>query len=793
MIDIGATVLCMSPNLKEWTGRVRQWGLGRVRAAAAVYRRELHKRQMTPYAYVFDRYRRRYESQVIGDPSRVRGPGRSGLVSVVLPVYNGEDYVEQAIQSVLAQSYADLEVIVVDDGSTDGTPAILERLGQNDERIRLIRQANQRLPRALASGFQAARGEFLTWTSADNALKPECLESLVAELRAHPDRDLVYANIDIIGPDGAPLAGSDWFAGYQVPRGSEHVHLPTDPSELNIWPNNYVAAAFLYKDSVPYLVGDYSRHLFGLEDYDYWMRVNAVLRLRHTDSLEPVYDYRFHDASLTARDTELGITSRREALMIFEEFRRDFQLCPTLWCVTNASKREPLARRAQATLRGSARQVIDPARLRGLNLTPLWCPAIHLHVAPASHGSSGPPADFPPGMLHVLLVDDNELPAEVHEGWDLALAVVLAGRPPRTVRPWQGWLASDEVGPLLQAAELRCKTEQLRTIESLIHEPTDQPLELSIIVCTYRRSELLVRTVEAIAAQEGLADVAFEVVIVNNDPDDLSVKPLIDKLRVRHFPAAAARLRVIDCPFPGLSFARNFGIAAARGAILSFLDDDSIPERGWLGATVKAFAEHPDAGVVGGAIRVVVPDTAPTWLEPDWRGYWSQFIPPEETYQTVSQYWDQPYGANWSCRRRAIVAAGGFRTGYGRKGNDFGGGEELIAGCIVQALGYSVGVEPGSVVQHAVDPGRFTLDHVARTIRAGLNVSYQCQTDLYFQAGTTVRMGIARALRCMQRSLRGSSRAERVRQRAYAAAHWEVARRQMRDRWLRMRKPYATR
>jgi glycosyltransferase involved in cell wall biosynthesis len=115
----------------------------------------------------------------------------------VLPVYNGEDYIEQAVRSVLAQSYSDFELLVVDDGSTDRTWAILARLTMEDARIRLIRQKNQRLPSALAAGFRAATGEFLTWTSADNVLKPGCLETLVDELRAHPERDLVYANLDL--------------------------------------------------------------------------------------------------------------------------------------------------------------------------------------------------------------------------------------------------------------------------------------------------------------------------------------------------------------------------------------------------------------------------------------------------------------------------------------------------------------------------------------------------------------------------------------------------------------------
>jgi hypothetical protein len=92
-----------------------------------------------------------------------------------------------------------------------------------------------------------------------------------------------------------------------------------------------------------------------------------------------------------------------------------------------------------------------------------------------------------------------------------------------------------------------------------------------------------------------------------------------------------------------------------------------------------------------------------------------------------------------------------------------------------------------------VDPDRFTLDHVARTIRAGINVAYQCHVDQYFHSGVTVRFGVARALHCALRALRAPAQAERVRQSAYAAAHGEVAMRQFRDHCLRMRRPHAAR
>ena len=132
------------------------------------------------------------------------------------------------------------KVIAINDGSTDETGAILDEYARRDSRIHAIHQENRKIPRTLSRGFRAALGEFLTWTSVDNRLAPDFMEQMVSCLQRHPDWDMVYANLDIIDEDGKPLTESSWYRDYYSPPGSEHIHLPEDPPELNIWPNNYV-------------------------------------------------------------------------------------------------------------------------------------------------------------------------------------------------------------------------------------------------------------------------------------------------------------------------------------------------------------------------------------------------------------------------------------------------------------------------------------------------------------------------------------------------------------------------
>ncbi len=97
-------------------------------------------------------------------------------VSVIMPAYNSEVYIRESIDSVLAQSFTDFELIVVDDGSTDTTAAIVE--SYTDSRIRLIRQANQGVSVARNTGLDAARGQFITFLDSDDLYYPDFLKTL---------------------------------------------------------------------------------------------------------------------------------------------------------------------------------------------------------------------------------------------------------------------------------------------------------------------------------------------------------------------------------------------------------------------------------------------------------------------------------------------------------------------------------------------------------------------------------------------------------------------------------------
>lgn len=217
------------------------------------------------------------------------------LVSIVLPTFNGEAHLEEAVQNCLAQTYANWELIIVDDASTDDTPSLIRRFLSADRRVRAIRHAtNRKLPAALNTGFSEAQGAYLTWTSDDNCYRPDALAQLVSFLEAHPEVDLVYSDFTVINDAGEPIA---------------HRRVE-DPDGLVT--ENRVGACFLYRRILYEVLGGYAEDLFLAEDYDFWLRASGHFHLQPLH--EDLYLYRRHSASLTSLKTAQILSSTSEAL-----------------------------------------------------------------------------------------------------------------------------------------------------------------------------------------------------------------------------------------------------------------------------------------------------------------------------------------------------------------------------------------------------------------------------------------------------------------------------------------------
>jgi glycosyltransferase involved in cell wall biosynthesis len=225
--------------------------------------------------------------------SEVRGSATDRkLVSIILPVYNGSRYLRQSIESCLSQTYANIELIVVDDASQDDSAEIVAAYA--DPRITLLRhQTNRKLPAALNTGFRASSGAYLTWTSHDNYFAPTAIAELVEFLEGSQDVDFVYSD------------------QYIVDERDDTVRLDqTGPVERLI-EESCLGGCFLYTRAVYEKLGAYDEGLFLAEDYDYWLRALAAFKLAHLG--EPLYYYRLHPDSLSVR---LGLEGVEKALAI---------------------------------------------------------------------------------------------------------------------------------------------------------------------------------------------------------------------------------------------------------------------------------------------------------------------------------------------------------------------------------------------------------------------------------------------------------------------------------------------
>lgn len=185
-------------------------------------------------------------------------------VSVVIPAYNAAWCIRRAIDSVLAQSFRDFELIVVDDGSTDGTAAVLAGYG---DAVRVVAQPNGGLSSARNAGIVAARGEYVAFLDADDWWLPAKLERQVAMMRSRPE--LVFCSTAARSESPAGEALGEWRCGCAAGPALESIFAA----------NAYVAgsgSAVLARRDALARAGGFDEALPSLEDIDMWIRLATL-------------------------------------------------------------------------------------------------------------------------------------------------------------------------------------------------------------------------------------------------------------------------------------------------------------------------------------------------------------------------------------------------------------------------------------------------------------------------------------------------------------------------------------
>ncbi len=204
-------------------------------------------------------------------------------VSIVIPAYNREKYVGIAIKSVLDQTYRDLELIIVDDGSTDGTLEIAQQFAREDYRVRVLSdKKNRGAAYALKTGFEAARGEYVGQVDSDDILEARAIKLTAAVLDDDIGCGLVFTNYVDIDENGKKLRPG-WRCSYNY----------SNEKLLTVFMSFHFR---LFRKSIYDLVGGIDIEFNKLEDYELCLRMSEITRFVRVP--EFLYLYRNHPGSV---------------------------------------------------------------------------------------------------------------------------------------------------------------------------------------------------------------------------------------------------------------------------------------------------------------------------------------------------------------------------------------------------------------------------------------------------------------------------------------------------------------
>lgn len=258
---------------------------------------------------------------------------RQPKISVVLPVFNGERYLKEAIESILTQTYDQFEFIIINDGSTDNTKKILLSYTEKDHRIVLIHQDNKGLVESLNRGVSIAKGKYIARMDADDISAPERFELQIAFLEANPDYVAIGSDVVLIDEKARKLTTQHQLQDHESILSAALVgHCPIcHPSAL-------IRTDAILKS------GPYNKEFYPAEDLDLWLRLSEIGLLGNLNS--SLLFYRMHGGSISGVTANGG--RQRDAMR---------RACEAAW-----------SRRGLTNMRFEARQAWRPDSSKEMQL-----------------------------------------------------------------------------------------------------------------------------------------------------------------------------------------------------------------------------------------------------------------------------------------------------------------------------------------------------------------------------------------------------------------------------------------
>jgi GT2 family glycosyltransferase len=243
---------------------------------------------------------------------------------------------------------------------------------------------------------------------------------------------------------------------------------------------------------------------------------------------------------------------------------------------------------------------------------------------------------------------------------------------------------------------------------------------IAAIVCTADRYDLLPGCLATLAAQT-LPAAQRDIVVVDNTSDGEARRRFVASGGLPH------DVRLVVADRPGLSRARNLGVAATDAKLVAFIDDDARADAGWLAGLVAAFEEAPRAAVAGGPVTPLWTGARPAWLDAWHEGFLSLVDRGPEARDLKAGEWLA--GTNIAFRRAALLGAGGFDETLGRHPGALLGNEEIALAEQLRRGGHAIRYTPRARVHHIMHADRLTQAWLRRRI------AWQAISDLMLQGG----------------------------------------------------------
>ena len=211
------------------------------------------------------------------------------LVSIIIPIYNSEKFLKDSLNSVINQIYKNIEIICVDDGSTDHSKEILQ---QYSDKIQIISQTNQGLTSALNNGLDKANGRWIKWFSPDDVMFPDTIEILVNQIKKLPNNTIVYSNWEIINEQGKKIREFSESNYNHLSEFDYNIRL-LDGQQINV--NTTLIPLLLFQK------GCIFRNLDDpvAVDYDFFLRAAILYKMKFYLVPKSTIQYRIHSKQLS--------------------------------------------------------------------------------------------------------------------------------------------------------------------------------------------------------------------------------------------------------------------------------------------------------------------------------------------------------------------------------------------------------------------------------------------------------------------------------------------------------------